>query len=278
MASAGHSLARMSIGGSPELPTVTEDIPLCLAAARVSALTALWVRGCFQHLLSKITSLWGAPWLGCLAISSWSCRPALIFLSVPSGLARGWSTVHSTHTARASVHPFCPKARGFGACCAVWGGGRCWGAWEPLARAVTEPLFRRFRWAMLAGLSFPLSRSSATLEFTGRFLWHGAPRFPARHHHPAPAPRADRARGGHGTDLSLPKPGVLVALAPQGTGEFSSDHCPQKASRESNGQLLFIKCRICRAGAGAAWGEGIAAATGPHLSPFQPWLVKPKQV
>lgn len=114
MASAGHSLARMSIGGSPELPTITEDIPLCLAAVRVSALTALWVRGCFQHLLSKITSLWGAPCLCCLAISSWSCRPPLIFLSVPSGLARGWSTVHGTHTARASICPaILPKSKGF---------------------------------------------------------------------------------------------------------------------------------------------------------------------
>lgn len=96
------------------------------------------------------------------------------------------------------------------------------GVREPPARAVTEPLFRRFRWAMLAGLSFPRSRgSAATLEFTGGFLWRGAPRFPARHQRPAPAPRARGARGGHGTHLSLPQPGVLVVAASQGTGEFS---------------------------------------------------------
>lgn len=144
------------------------------------------------------------------------------------------------------------------------------GAWEPLARAVTEPLFRRFRWAMLAGLSFPLSHSSATLEFTGRFLWHGAPRFPARHHHPAPAQRAEGARGGQGTDLSLPEPGVLVALAPQGIGEFTVPRKPLERAMDS-----YSSFNAGFVGA-AAWGEGIAAATGPHLSALQPWLVKPK--
>lgn len=121
------------------------------------------------------------------------------------------------HSAR---HPRCsdiplsihfPKSRGL-ACAVLFGEG----AWEPLARAVTEPLFRRFPWPMLPGLSFPLGRGSATLEFTGGFLWHGAPRFPARQHHPAPAPRARGTRDSHGTDFSLPEPGVLVALAPQG--------------------------------------------------------------
>lgn len=73
-----------------------------------------------------------------------------------------------------SVHPsLCPKARGFGACRAARGGGQCWEPPPPPpARAVTEPLFRRFRRPMLAGAQLSprppaLQRSSSREVFFG---------------------------------------------------------------------------------------------------------------
>lgn len=141
-----------------------------------------------------------------------SCSPALIFLSIPLRACQGNSARPPHFSGIPLSIRFTPKHGGL-VCAVLFGEG----AREPLARAVTEPLFRSFRRAMLlAGLSFPRSRGSATLEFTGGFLWRGAPRFPA------PAPRAQGARGGHGADLSVPEPSILVAVAPQGTGEFST--------------------------------------------------------
>lgn len=41
------------------------------------------------------------------------------------------------------------------------------------------------------GSAFPSAASSATLEFTGGFLWHRAPRSPARRRRPAPGLRTE---------------------------------------------------------------------------------------
>lgn len=52
-----------------------------------------------------------------------SCSPALIFLSIPPQGLPGAQCKAPTLLRHPSVHPFYPKARGFGVCCAVWGGG-----------------------------------------------------------------------------------------------------------------------------------------------------------
>lgn len=189
--------------------------------------------------------------MGCSwAVSSWSCSPALLSehpwgLQHLLGLPWGWGMVQGTHAARASIHPsihlFAQK-QGVLVCAVLLreeGGGRGWEPPGACCHQATIPAFPAADagGAQLSPRPLALQCSSSREVFFGTGPLAPRPDAVAQLQH-----CGRRGQGGlQRSFASLPEPGILVALAPWGTGRFSLDHHPQKPSGESNGLLLFIK-------------------------------------